>query len=221
MPQHSTQCEVKPLSSAAAFALDAIDNRVDAIHLPENRPRVLKPRRRKEDLQHRPLSPREAVDVAHDVAQGNLEVAEFVDQDACNAPDVHGDRPLTVAVLAGKIRALCLLLERGAWPSAPSCSPYGNGATPLHYACARADADCVHILLRGGADPNATTTNGEVPLHYLCRAPLPVAKDESDDEDEAKEPPDANLTHIAKLLIDFGAHPDGFEDRTLLSLIHI
>ena len=26
------------------------------------------------------------------------EVAEFVDQDACNAPDVHGDRPLTVAV---------------------------------------------------------------------------------------------------------------------------
>ena len=118
------------MSSAAAFALDAIDNRVDAIHLPSNRPRVLKPRRRKEDLQHRPLSPREAVDVAHDVAQGNLEVAEFVDQDACNAPDVHGDRPLTVAVLAGKIRALCLLLERGAWPSAPSCSPYGNGDTP-------------------------------------------------------------------------------------------
>ena len=103
----------------------------------------------------------------------------------------------------------------GAWPSAPSCSPYGTGATPLHYACARADADCVHILLRGGADPNATTTSGEVPLHYLCRAPLPVAKDESDDEAEDKEPPDANLTHIAKLLIDFGAHPDGFEDRSL------
>ena len=29
VPQHSTQCEVKPLSSAAAFALDAIDNRVE------------------------------------------------------------------------------------------------------------------------------------------------------------------------------------------------
>ena len=69
--------------------------------------------------------------MAHDVAQGNLEVAEFVDQDACNAPDVHGDRPLTVAVLAGKIRALCLLLERGAWPSAPSCSPRtGMGPRP-------------------------------------------------------------------------------------------
>ena len=36
-----------------------------------------------------------------------------------------------------------------------------------------------------------------------------------DDEGDDKEPPDANLTHIAKLLIDFGAHPDGYEDRSL------
>ena len=216
LPDDYTRMQVRPRSSSAAFALDGIDRRVAAKHLPLQRPRILKPRRRKDDLRDRPLSPREAVDVAHDVAQGNLEVAEFIDEDACNAPDPHGDRPLVVAVLAGKLRSINALLERGAWPSAPSCSPYASGATALHYACAKADADAVQILLKGGADPNACTTAGEVPLHYLCRAPLPPPADEVEsDSDEDAEPPDANLTNIAKLLIDFGAHPDGYEDRRL------
>ena len=196
MPQHSTQCEVKPLVFGRGFApapstIASTRYTYHQIDLESSNPE--EGRRTCSTGRCRRGRPSTWLTTWRRATSSG----EFVDQDACNAPDVHGDRPLTVAVLAGKIRALCLLLERGAWPSAPSCSPYGNGATPLHYACAKADADCVHILLRGGADPNATTTSGgRSPSPLLCRAPLPVAKDESDDEADDKEPPGANLTHI-------------------------
>lgn len=44
-------------------------------------------------------------------------------------------------------------------------NPDVKGKTPLHTACQTGAGDCVPILLDYGADINAQTTTGGVPLH--------------------------------------------------------
>ena len=81
-----------------------------------------------------PLTPRGAALMAHGVAMGRLYLVTRLDSYAVNAPDEHGDRPLAVAVMGERSKAVLALLGRGAWPSAPSCSPTSGGASPLHDA---------------------------------------------------------------------------------------
>ena len=52
-----------------------------------------------------------------------------------------------------------LLLERGANASHAAT----DGHTALHVACARWDADAVHLLLRHGADTGARDGSGRTP----------------------------------------------------------
>ena len=123
--------------------------------------------------------------------------APSFDADAANAPDEHGDRPLAARTVEWP-RSVRALLERGAWPSAPSLAATSSGATALHYAAAAGSEEVVRLLLAAGADPNARTCEGEVPLHFLARVP--------------RERGDAALA-AAKLLLDAGASPDGFRDE--------
>lgn len=44
-----------------------------------------------------------------------------------------------------------------------------GGRTALHEACAAASPDCVRLLLRAGADPEAVSEQGYRPLH-LCKS---------------------------------------------------
>ena len=145
-----------------------------------------------------PASPRAAALMAHGVAMGRLYLVAHLDAHACNAPDEHGDRPLAIAAMGERPKAILALLSRGAWPSAPSCSATSGGATALHYAAATGNGDVVRQLLAAGADPNATTTSGETPLHYVSRLPR-------------ERGPEA--VEVARVLMDHGASPDGFADE--------
>ncbi|KAH8058173.1 hypothetical protein JL722_6024 [Aureococcus anophagefferens] len=144
-----------------------------------------------------PASPRAAALMAHGVAMGRLYLVAHLDAHACNAPDEHGDRPLAIAAMGERPKAILALLSRGAWPSAPSCSATSGGATALHYAAATGNG-VVRQLLAAGADPNATTTSGETPLHYVSRLPR-------------ERGPEA--VEVARVLMDHGASPDGFADE--------
>ncbi|KAF7155420.1 hypothetical protein CNMCM5623_007491 [Aspergillus felis] len=46
-----------------------------------------------------------------------------------------------------------------------------DGMTPLHCAAAKGSLDCVHFLLREGADVNSCPKHGMTPLHYAARSP--------------------------------------------------
>ncbi|KFZ68566.1 Ankyrin repeat and SOCS box protein 10, partial [Podiceps cristatus] len=73
--------------------------------------------------------------------------------------------PLHITASRGYTDCLRLLLLRGA---AVDFAP--GGKTALHEACAAASADCVHLLLSFGADPEAVSEDGYKPLH-LCKSP--------------------------------------------------
>ncbi|NXL50922.1 ASB10 protein, partial [Podilymbus podiceps] len=73
--------------------------------------------------------------------------------------------PLHITASRGHTDCLRLLLLRGA---AVDFAP--GGKTALHEACAAASADCVHLLLSFGADPEAVSEEGYKPLH-LCKSP--------------------------------------------------
>ncbi|NWS23433.1 ASB10 protein, partial [Polioptila caerulea] len=73
--------------------------------------------------------------------------------------------PLHITAGRGHAACLRLLLLRGA---AVDLAP--GGRTALHDACAAARGDCVRLLLRAGADPEAVSEDGRRPLH-LCNTP--------------------------------------------------
>eukprot|EP00047_Mylnosiga_fluctuans_P024774 m.169637 g.169637 ORF g.169637 m.169637 type:complete len:527 (+) comp9925_c0_seq16:3-1583(+) len=81
-----------------------------------------------------------------------------------NIPDIaatsadHPMAPLEAAVIHKRAQAVCLLLERGADPSARN----HDGRTALHTACETklVSVDVVRSLLDGGADVNAVIPTG-------------------------------------------------------------
>ena len=88
--------------------------------------------------------------------------------DSVGLPGTHST-PLHAAVLAGKLDAVRLLLERGASPEARD----RDNCTALILASSLGSREVVAALLAGGCDPNAPGTFGHTPLHKVqTRTPV-------------------------------------------------
>lgn len=86
-----------------------------------------------------------------------------------HAADAFGRTPLLRAVEQGRCRQVLRLLEAGADPEAPTPA----GRKPLHVAVSRArdgaDPEVVRLLVRHGADPDATDRTGDTPRRLAQR----------------------------------------------------
>ena len=96
-----------------------------------------------------------------------------------NRPGLDGTTKLYEAARLGLPNTLQLLLTLTNPPTntfsrrPPGSQPLRSGFqhTPLHMACLSGSAESVRVLLNHGADPNATTDYGEVPLNLACESP--------------------------------------------------
>ncbi len=89
----------------------------------------------------------------------------------------HGESPLTASANIGITgvdadpRFLKLLLKYGGDPNASEKNQQKQeGYTPLIIACQNGNLDYVKILVDAGADVNAVSVYGDVPLEYACNA---------------------------------------------------
>ncbi|XP_027424461.2 ankyrin repeat and SOCS box protein 16 isoform X1 [Zalophus californianus] len=80
-------------------------------------------------------------------------------------PKTKQTAPLTIAAARGYIDCARHLIRQGAELDARV-----GGRAALHEACARAQSDCVQLLLTFGAKANVLSEEGTTPLH-LCTAP--------------------------------------------------
>jgi uncharacterized protein len=74
----------------------------------------------------------------------------------------HGETPLMLLALKGRLDAVKTLVRRGA-------SVNKAGWSPLHYACSGPDKGVAAWLLSQGADINARSPNGSTPLMMAAR----------------------------------------------------
>ncbi len=102
--------------------------------------------------------------------------------------DVPLPRPLVAAAACGDRYRVHNRIMAGADLSATDHRPALAGRTALHHAAQRGDAAMAALLLDAGADPNATDTEGNTPLHLLAGAP-----------------PSAESVDLAKSLLAYGA----------------
>ncbi|KAM4687735.1 ankyrin repeat and SOCS box protein 10 isoform 2-T2 [Discoglossus pictus] len=103
--------------------------------------------------------------------------------------------PLYVTANRGYTDCLQLLLKEGA---DVDFAPGGESA--LHGACENSQVECVKILLRYGANPNAGSQEGTQPLHR-CKTPQSY--------------------HCAKLLIQYGAHVNSQSEDEEETPLHV
>ena len=80
-------------------------------------------------------------------------------------PKAKHTAPLTITAARGYTDCARYLIRQGAELDARV-----GGRTALHEACARAQSDCVQLLLTFGAKVNVLSEEGTTPLH-LCTAP--------------------------------------------------
>lgn len=84
--------------------------------------------------------------------------------DAGNGIKKGAETPLHMACIKGQQRVVAILLSHEADLEVPTAL----GFTPLHYACDR-DPVIAGMLIRKGANINATNDKGESPFHYACK----------------------------------------------------
>jgi ankyrin repeat protein len=85
-----------------------------------------------------------------------------------------GATPLAMAVLAGRMEQVHLLLEAGA--DATLADRLGD--TPLHTAAKIGNPELILMLLQAGADAKARNQQGLTFLHYLAQTPAHLQNDE-------------------------------------------
>ncbi|KAK2766263.1 hypothetical protein FQN54_007780 [Arachnomyces sp. PD_36] len=115
-----------------------------------------------------------------------------------NAKDISGNTPLFLAVYHRRSDIACTLLENGALANVSNC----RGYTPLHYVVRDYTGPTTQIikaLVAKGADVNARTEDGSMPIHIAARR-------------------DRNH-HIVKLLLEYGADVNA-KDREGRTALH-
>lgn len=94
------------------------------------------------------------------------------------ARDNEGTQPIHIAIREGAVKAVEFLLSKGAKPDASADSKeehFHNGWRPLHFVGSRYagseagphDVEIATLLIRKGANVNATSRDGETPLHVV------------------------------------------------------
>jgi len=91
------------------------------------------------------------------------EVKQLVESDPTTIDETNefGQRPLQIASLHGRARAVAVLLDHGADLEAVD----QNGRTALHSACHQGELDVAKQLIARTANVNASDHNGMTPLH--------------------------------------------------------
>ena len=74
--------------------------------------------------------------------------------------DEYGDTPAILSSSNGHVKALALVLNRGADPNLAN----NYGVTAVHKACQLGHLKCIFLLVSRGADLNKKNVNGETPL---------------------------------------------------------
>jgi ankyrin repeat protein len=136
-----------------------------------------------------------ALDVHDAAALGRVdELQARLDEDpeALESVSADGFTPLHLAAFFGQVKAVELLLNRGA-----GCDPVSSNAMavhPINSAAAGAHEVVVHLLLDHGADADATMAGGFRPLHAAAHNDRP---------------------RMVRLLLDRGADPNARTDDGL------
>ena len=99
-----------------------------------------------------------------DVARVRAALAAGADPDG---PDARtGWPPLFFAASCGRVEAMRALLAGGADVNATDAK---QGQTALHVCAYFGRAEASHVLLAAGAAPGTADSDGDTPLHSLCR----------------------------------------------------
>jgi ankyrin repeat protein len=98
-----------------------------------------------------------------------------------------------------QVEIVKLLLEHKADPGITIARPWGLTGSALHIACQQANPWLVEVLLRFGANPNATDSLGQTPLHTAAT----YANAHSD------------VRQVIDFLVSAGANPRALCDRGL------
>lgn len=89
---------------------------------------------------------------------------------------IQWSHKLHQAASNGDSATLQNLLEQGHFPDTIGgfiCWLRGaselNTRTPLHYSAKAGHLQCIRLLLKYGANPNARDSDGYAPIHYVCQ----------------------------------------------------
>ncbi|XP_059145882.1 ankycorbin-like [Physella acuta] len=118
--------------------------------------------------------------------------------------DDEGLTPLHMAVIAGNIPLIKLLLKRGANLKAVDNEKH----TMTHWATVCGHSDVLNVLLENGAELNTPDKHHAYPIHYAAQM---MARKNKDD-DSSNSPPDDACQQILKTMLEHQVSPE-VEDK--------
>lgn len=129
---------------------------------------------------------KQQLDIYEAASTGETAIAQKIISESpglIDTPSVDGFSPLGLSCFFGHYEIARFLIEKGADVNQASNNSFK--VAPIHSACAISDDAIAELLLKNGADPNATQQAGVTPLHEAAHN---------------------GKTSLAKMLIDYKAN---------------